>query len=257
MRGPDGFHLVATDLRVWRPEGVDWHRYRHHGSRDLVVWDSPDLVSWSEPRAVTVAPAEAGMACAPESLFDPASGEYLVHWSSGLSPADSGGRGAGPSAILVARTRDFRAFSPPEVYLEMPGGVIDMTVHVTPTTVHRFAKQDDAHPGSLKVFHQVGRSFFDDGFETVATQIGQDLADHVEGPLVFKEHRSDRWHLWVDRYASETQGYRALTTHDLTSGQWHPVPEEEFRLPANTKHGAVLPLRRHEYHALEERFGGS
>ncbi|WP_448629556.1 hypothetical protein [Cellulomonas soli] len=41
VRGPDGFHIVATDLRVWRPEGADWWQFSHRGSRDLVVWDSP------------------------------------------------------------------------------------------------------------------------------------------------------------------------------------------------------------------------
>ncbi|WP_454300090.1 hypothetical protein [Salana multivorans] len=61
-----GFHLLATDLRVWAdgPE-IDWQRLSRHGSRDLVVWDSPDLLTWSEPRYVTVAPPTAGMAWAP------------------------------------------------------------------------------------------------------------------------------------------------------------------------------------------------
>lgn len=262
VRGPDGFHLVATDLRVWRPEGPDWWAYRHRGSRDLVVWDSPDLLTWSEPLAVRVAPQSAGMAWAPEAVYDPISGDYLVHWSSGLSDDDDRAAGdagvarderrpTGPSRIMVARTRDFRTFSPAQTYLELPVGVIDMTVHVTATAVHRFAKQDDTAPGSWEVFHQVGSSFFADDFVTVARRIGQDLGQHVEGPLVFQAHGEHRWYLWVDRYPELPQGYHAFTTTDLASGDWQPVPEADLHLPPSTKHGVVLPLLRHEHAALD------
>lgn len=255
VRGPDGFHLLATDLRVWRPEGPDWWAYRHRGSRDLVVWDSPDLVTWSEPRYVTVAPPGAGMAWAPEAVYDPVSGDYLVHWSSGLDDGPGVGRDTprgretGPARIMVARTRDFRTFTEPRTYLELPVGVIDMTVHITADAVHRFAKQDDDAPGSWGVFHQVGPSFFADDVVTVARNIGADLGSHVEGPLVFRAHHEHRWYLWVDRYPELPQGYRALTTTDLRSGDWQPVPDLE--LEPNTKHGVVLPLLRHEHAALD------
>ncbi|MFN3925214.1 MAG: beta-xylosidase, partial [Pseudarthrobacter sp.] len=85
VRGPDGmFHILATDLRVWRPEGPDWWEFRHRGSLDVVIWDSTDLLTWSEPRYVRVAPEGAGMAWAPKSVYDPVSGDFLVFWSSGL-----------------------------------------------------------------------------------------------------------------------------------------------------------------------------
>ena len=251
VRGPDGFHILATDLRVWRPEGVDWDTYRHRGSRDIVVWDSPDLVTWSEPRAVTVAPEGAGMAWAPKSFWDDVAGEYVVCWSSGLA---TGGPRTGPSCILTARTRDFVSFGEPEIYLERPGGVIDMTVAVTPTAVHRVAKQDDTHAGSWKVFHEVGDAFDSPGFTTVAREIGQDFAEHVEGPLMFQAHGDGPWYLWVDRYGDdEVQGYRALTTTDPSSGDWRPA--SGFDLPAFTKHGGVLPLTRGEHTLLRERYG--
>ena len=242
------FHIVATDLRVWRPEGTDWVQYRHGGSRDIVLWDSDDLISWEGPRAVTVAPEGAGMAWAPESAFDPHSGEHLVYWSSGLAGEGSEPGRTGPSTILVSRTDDYETFSDPEVYLRLPVGVIDMTVHITPTAVHRFAKQDDRAEGSWHVFHQRGSSFFADDFVTLRTDIGQDIAEHVEGPLVFKDNTRDRWYLWVDQYANDRQGYRAFETDDLESGEWSLITD--FEVPANTKHGAVLPLFRHEYDAL-------
>jgi hypothetical protein len=253
VRGPDRFFLLATDLRVWRPEGPDWHTYRHRGSRDLVVWESTDLLDWSEPRFLTVAPEGAGMAWAPEALYDPFSGEYVIHFSSGL--ADDGdpatGR-TGPSRIMTARTRDFRTVTPAQTYLQMPTGVIDMTVLVTPTAVHRFAKQDDGAPDTLQVFHQRGSSLHADDFVTLATRIGQQLGPHVEGPLAFADHHEARWYLWVDQYGAMPQGYHAFTTTDLDSGDWQHVPGLE--LPESTKHGVVLPLTRAEHARVDARY---
>lgn len=254
VRGPNGrFHLVATDLRVWRPEGQDWDLYRHRGSRDLVVWDSDDLLTWSDARFVTVAPEGAGMAWAPESVYDPVSGDFLVHWSSGLAEDGDPATGeTGPSRILVARTKDFVTFTEPETYLELPGGVIDMTVLVLPDGVLRFAKHHDDAPGTLQVFQQNGSSFFASDFTTVARGIGQELGPMIEGPLVFPRHREARWYLWVDQYTLRPYGYQAYTSADPASGEWELV--DGFELPEDTKHGAVLPLTRREYEALDARF---
>lgn len=253
VRGPDHFFLVATDLRVWRPEGPDWETFRHRGSRDIVVWSSTDLLDWSEPRYVTVAPEGAGMAWAPEAVYDPISGDYLVHFSSGLAQDGDPETGrTGPSRIMVTRTRDFVTFGEPQTYLERPGGVIDMTVLVTPTGVHRFAKQDDSAPGTEQVFHQRGSAFDADDFVTLRTRIGQELGKNVEGPLVFQQHHEDRWYLWVDRYDVLPHGYHAYTTTDLDSGEWAHVPGLE--LPPSTKHGVVLPLRRAEHDRLDRHY---
>jgi len=253
VRRPDGtgFHLVGTDLRVWRSEGPDWEEFRRHGSRDVVVWDSPDLLTWSPPRYVTVAPPEAGMAWAPEAFHDEDTGVFVLHFASALyAPDDPRHEGECVPRIMTTTTRDFRRFTPAETYLELPGGVIDMTVVRAGGEVHRFAKQDDDAPGSWQVFHQAGSSFFNPAFRTLATGLGQAFGPAVEGPLVFPTHDGSRWYLWVDRYATSPQGYRALSTTDLGSGEWEPVPDGELRLPENTKHGAVLPLQRAEWKGL-------
>lgn len=246
-----GFHVVATDLRVWRPEGQDWEGFRRHGSRSIMVWDSTDLIAWDGPRSVEVAPPSAGMAWAPESVFDPASGDYVVHFASALYGDDDPGHdGAAAAELLTTRTRDFLTFSEAERYLSLPHGVIDLTFAFADGLVHRFAKQDDAAPGSWQVFHQMGRDGIDGGFGTLARNLGRRFGPAVEGPLVFEENSGERWFLWVDAYATMPQGYHALTTTDLASGRWEAVPDEEFTLPPNTKHGSVLPLVADEWARL-------
>lgn len=253
VRRPDGgFHIVATDLRVWRAQGPDWEEFRRRGSRSLVVWDSADLLTWSAPRLVEVAPPHAGMAWAPEAFYDEDSGDFLVHFASALyAEDDPAHEGESVAELMVSRTRDFESFTPAQPYLRLPAGVIDLTVARHGGRVHRFAKQDDAALGSLQVFHQVGSAFLADDFTTLATNIGQDLGPAVEGPLIFPDNDGERWYLWVDQYGSPPQGYRVLTTTDLAAGAWEPVPATQVDLPEHTKHGVVLPLTGGEYDALD------
>ncbi|MFT3888742.1 MAG: glycoside hydrolase family 43 protein [Arachnia sp.] len=246
-----GYHVIATDLRIWDGnDTIDWSRLSRHGSRDLVIWDSPDLVTWSEARYVTVAPESAGMAWAPEAHYDRESGEYLVYWSSKLYDTPDHTDDS-YSRILVARTRDFALFSEAEVFLDHGVEVIDMTVYVeddadpVPGRVHRFAK-DNSHEGR-RIFQESAPGFFGD-YVPVAARVGDEIDHGIEAPLIFRDNTEARWYLWVDAYGLTPQGYRALATTDLASGAWTPVLG--LSLPEATKHGTVLPLLRHEYDAV-------
>lgn len=247
-----GFHILATDLRVWGAGDPDWDAFTRHGSRDLVVWDSADLLVWSAPRAVEVAPPTFGMAWAPTVAYDEAASTYRVFFSAkAYDETDPEHLGSAAAAVHVVTTDDFVTFSRPEAYLQMPTGVIDLVAVPDGDLVHVLAKHDDADPGSLGVFHQVRRGFDDPEPTTVATHLGAGLGGHVEGPLMFRQNDAERWFLWVDRYGTHPQGFHAFETDDPASGRWVPVPDEDFRLPEQTKHGSVLPLTRAEWSRLD------
>jgi hypothetical protein len=55
----------------------------------------------------------------------------------------------------------------------------------------------------------------------------------------------------VDQFERQPQGYCALTTTDIESGQWDAVPAGELDLPPNTKHGTVLPLTAEEWERVD------
>ena len=61
VEGDNGWFLIATDLKIWPTDVVDWNHHRRHGSRSLVVWHSDDLVAWSRPWLAEVGPGEAGI----------------------------------------------------------------------------------------------------------------------------------------------------------------------------------------------------
>ena len=250
-RDGSGFHIVATDLRVWGRGTPDWDAFTRTGSRDLVIWDSPDLLHWSPARYVEVAPERFGMAWAPTVTFDEEASVYRVFFSATtFDDADLEHVGEAVASVHMVTTADFVTFSAPGPYLTLPTGVIDLVAVVDGQVVHVVAKHDDRDPASLGVFHQIRRGFDDPNPVTVAVRLGPADGDCVEGPLIFRENGGDRWFLWVDQYGERVQGLCAFVSTDPASGRWHPVPDEDFHLPSLTKHGSVIALTRREWDAL-------
>ncbi|KGM11960.1 glycoside hydrolase family 43 protein [Cellulomonas carbonis] len=255
VRGRDEFFLVATDLRIYGGDDAGWDAWTRHGSRDVLVWRSEDLVEWSQPWTLEVAPPTAGMAWAPEALYDADRREFLLFWSSKLYAADDPEhRGDAYSRVLAAWTPDFRRVGRPEVLVDRGDDVIDTTVLVQDGLVHRVSKQESLEPGSDRVHHEVGPALLSPDYRTVATRIGADRYDRLEAPILFKDHHADVWYLFLDQYSRRPQGYVGFRTTDLLAGRWEPVPEDEFRMPPDTKHGGVLPLRRGEWERLRSAY---
>lgn len=258
VRGHGEFFVLATDLRIYggdRPaDAAGWDHWKRHGARHVVVWRSTDLVTWSPPWLLGLAPPEAGMAWAPEATFDPATGEFTVIWSSALyDPADTGHTADSYSRILTARTRDFRTVEDVEVLIDRGAAVIDTTVHRIGDAVLRVSKDDSRRPGSRKLFAEVDTG---DGFRIVAERIADDLYADVEAPVLVHDRRRDRWYLFVDQFSVRPQGYLVLTSDDPRTGGWYPVPADEFHVPANTKHGGILPLEPGEWERVAAAFPG-
>lgn len=247
VRSPAGdrFYLVATDLRVFGGDDAGWPVWSRHGSRSIMVWETADLVTWSPGRLVEVAPENAGMAWAPESVYDDERGEYIVFWSSHLFEDDSH---SGPtySRILAATTRDFASFSPAQVYLDTGSTTIDTTMIRHGGKVFRFHKDNES--GGRQLYADVVSSLFADDAIILQERIGAEYGD-VEGPLVFKDNYAERWFLFVDHYGDGGVGYRPFVSTDLEAGNWAPF-DGTFELPVDTKHGVVLPLRGGEWERL-------
>lgn len=250
VRGSDRWFLIATDLRVWATGVLDWDTWQRHGSRSIVVWESPDLVTWSDPWLLEVAPPTAGMAWAPESTYDAETGEFLVYWSSCLyAPEDAAHQADSYSRILLARTRDFRTVSDAVVLIDTGASVIDTTLAKVGDRIHRFTK-DEAQVYGGGLIHEVGSSVAGADFRVLARRVGLEWYEGVEGPLIFADHTTGRWYLWVDQYSSPPQGYVPLTTDDIETGVWYRVPPEQLELAPATKHGVVVSLHGDQWQTL-------
>ena len=248
LRSHDGgkFFLIATDLSIHRNR--DWGRAVKAGSKSIVVWDSSDLVEWSKPRLVTVAPDDAGCTWAPEAIYDPAKQDYLVFWAS-TTARDRFAK----HRIWAARTKDFKAFSEPTIFIEKPTAVIDTTIVFENGRYYRFTKDEKFKAITAETSDRLDGTWTDIPDFSLARLTGYEgpacyrLSDHEPG-------KAGKWCLLHDHY-TRGQGYKPFVTDDLADGRFDPAGNFEF--PFKRRHGSVLPVSRDELERLESSYARS
>ncbi|WP_329598943.1 family 43 glycosylhydrolase [Streptomyces pseudovenezuelae] len=253
IRSPKGdkFYLIATDLRMYRNSSGSWDDVQRHGSKSVMIWESTDLVHWTDERLVKVAPDNAGNTWAPEAYWDDSLGAYVVFWASKLyADDDPGHTGSTYNKMLYATTKDFRTFSEPKVWDDPGYSVIDSTVVKYKDTYYRYTK-DERDPASSSpcakfITGEKSTSLTSPKYDLVADCIGSGAMDRGEGPTVFRSNTEKKWYLFIDEYGG--RGYVPFETTDLDSGRW--TPSTNYQLPANPRHGTVLPVTQAEYDRL-------
>ncbi|GIH23484.1 hypothetical protein Aph01nite_17940 [Acrocarpospora phusangensis] len=254
VRSPSGdrFYLIATDLRI--ASGKGWSVAQHDGSTSLVVWESTNLVTWSAPRLVNVAGgiADAGCAWAPEAIYDPATGDYIVYWAT-ISPRN----GVDKARVYYSRTRDFRTFSAAQIYIDRPGsqGIIDTQIIEIPGSVGGYRYIRASGDGQISV---EGSNQILTGWTRLGdiSHLGYTGAQ-VEGPILHQYNGRDEWGLWVDQYAAG-RGYLPLTTTNPANPSVYRVRgTSEYALGASRKrHGSIIGITQAQLTALQARWGG-
>ena len=79
---------------------------------------------------------------------------------------------------------------------------------------------------------QLRSSLFADDFEVIATNIASDrYPGGVEAPMIIRARDEDRWFLFLDQYADWPQGYFAMESTDLDSGEWRYLDADEVSIP--------------------------
>jgi hypothetical protein len=223
-----GYRLLSTNTR-FTCGGTE---------RAIVIWSSRDLIEWSDERLVEVADQSQCQAWAPEFVFDPEQGAWLVYWSSTENPDY-------PNAyqrIWGAWTRDFRGFTPAEVIFDPGFSVIDARIVRAPGRWVMVFK--DERPGFKYIRGATARH---------AAGPWADVTDAIaptgtEGPALLRVRRG--WLMYYDFFQSGA-GWGASFSSDLE--QWTLVSDASF--PDGARHGTVLPIDRHTLRALVARYG--
>ncbi len=247
LRSHDGrkFYIIATDLSTHYLH--NWGRAVREGSHSLVIWESSDLVNWSEPRLVDVAPDDAGCTWAPEAIYDEENGDYLVFWAS--TTARDGFR---KQRIWAARTKDFKTFGEPFIYIEKPNAVIDTTIVRDGKAYYRFTK-DERHKS---IFMETAPRLSGPWTDVPGYNLGK--LTGYEGPEIYqleaaRPGKPSVWGLIFDNYGD--RGYVPWITTNLAEGKFQPA--EGFSFPFKFRHGFVLPLTAKEYKTIMARWPGN
>lgn len=247
IRSPrdNSFYIIATDLRI--ANGKGWGVAVNEGSRDIIVWQSQDLVNWSEPWAVTLGIEGAGCVWAPEAIYNEQAQNFLVFWASATKGFDNEER---KQKIYCARTKDFRTFSEPELYIERDNHIIDTTIIAHAGSYYRLSKDETTKNITL----EKGASLDKDAFTPVSAPSLEAIYG-VEGPQIFKLNDREEWCLIIDRFA-EGKGYLPLLSANLDKGEFRVVEDGSFDLGATKKrHGSVIQITREECNRLLAAYG--
>ncbi len=259
IRSPEGdkFFLIATDLSIYnrRSDSDRWSTCQRSGSKSIVIWESTDLVNWSEARLVQVAPDNAGCTWAPESIYDDATGQYMVFWASKTADDDYTYQ-----RIYRSYTRDFKNFTEPEVYIDDATEAdiasstavsnIDTTFLKNDGKYYRFTKNESRSSVIMEESTSLDGPFTEVSTYTLNGTAGNTVTGY-EGPTAYKLNGEDTWCLLLDYY-SKSQGYKPFVTNDITTGVF--TSAADFNFDTKYRHGTVMPITMDEYEALLKEF---
>lgn len=249
-----GAEKLTRDACLFRGPDQQWHMVWTAGwwSASIGIAHSPDLIHWSEQTLLPVMAAFPGAlnAWAPEIAFDPASGLYIIFWSStvpGRFPETEAGGDAGPTPgsklnhrIYRTTTRDFRTYSPTELMYDPGFNCIDATLLLLPGSASgvgsghapvwlMFLKDETRHPPAknIRMVRVADPLRITEGASEPIT--GEYWA---EGPTAFCVGNSVR--VLFDRYTDNRFG--GVQSSDLTS--WADI-SDQVTLPPGARHGSV------------------
>ncbi|MET8260522.1 immunoglobulin-like domain-containing protein [Micromonospora sp. NPDC005205] len=258
VRSPDGdtFYMIATDLN-WYDQGG----YAINDTQYIEVFESHDLVNWTPQRHVKVAPDNAGNAFAPESLWVEELGAYVVFWAQSLWNDPVNRTGQGNAQMWYATTRDFKTFSPPQVWQDpAPLSRIDTTAIRVGDHYYRVTKNEAGNQGS-DIFSEKHTDFLDSNIANwtlVAPALGRTtwVANQgYEGPVIFKANPGDtacpgQFYLWGDRYTNGG-GYQAACHENIEAPTWNAKAITMTNAGVvRPRHGTVIPLTVREWNDI-------
>lgn len=287
----DRYFLIATDLSIFHRGGWFINEQNYYdasttGSDCLVLWESNDLVTWSEPRLLKVAPKNAGMAWAPEMIYDEETGNYVIYFSSSIMNPETKYKSK-PNTIYYVTTRDFVTFSETKIFIdnqtdgETDGKrreIIDTTLIKVGDFYYSASKDGDnaEENGGIRIMKN--RSLLNaDGWEKVLDldELALDMTGFdlprldnglLEGPELFLYNRKDwadknvpEYGLIADQYATGN-GYLPFTTTDLEDAanarnSWKLLSPSEYSFDKLKKrHGTIFNLTKDELDRIKAAF---
>lgn len=239
LRGIDGqsYYMVLTDMTS--SKGWD-------SNRAMVLLKSTDLINWKHT-VVNIQKQYNGnedlkRVWAPQTIFDPAKGKYMVYWSMK--------HGDGADMIYYAYANDdFTGFTAaPEVLFRPKNGksCIDGDIINKNGLFHLFYKTE-GHGNGIRLAMTdslaSGKWIEQPGYK-------QQTKDAVEGSGVFKLNNSPKYILMYDVYGKGK--YQFCESYDLDQFN---VIDHEVKMDFHPRHGTIIPLTRKELVNLTNRWG--
>ncbi|WP_312788679.1 family 43 glycosylhydrolase [Sphingobacterium sp.] len=239
LRAEDGksFYMVLTDMTS--SKGWD-------SNRAMVLLKSTDLIHWDH-HVINIQERYPGQqdlkrVWAPQTIFDPSVGKYLVYWSMKY--------GNQPDVIYYAyANRDFTDLEgePKVLFLPKNGkSCIDGDIIVKNGLFHLFYKTE----GDGKGIKQAITDSLTSGKWIEQPGYKQATSEDVEGSGIFKRNQSDTYVLMYDVYKKGK--YQFCESFDLDRFK---AIDQQIDMDFHPRHGTILPISNNELNRLVQRWG--
>ncbi|TYP98441.1 glycosyl hydrolase family 43 [Sphingobacterium allocomposti] len=239
LRGEDGrsYYMVLTDMTS--SKGWD-------SNRAMVLLKSADLINWTHT-VINIQSRYQGhddlkRVWAPQTIFDPAAGKYMIYWSMQ--------HGDGPDIIYYAYANDdFTDLEgEPRVLFRPKNGrsCIDGDIIHKNGLFYLFYKTE-GHGNGIKL---ALTDSLTSGTWIEQPGYKQQTRDAVEGSSVFKRNQSDTYVLMYDVYGKGK--YQFCESVDLDRFK---VIDHEIDMNFHPRHGSIVPLSHSELKRLTDFWG--
>lgn len=239
LRCEDGktFYMVVTDMVS--DNGWD-------SNRAMVLLKSTDLVNWSHS-VINMQKRYKGQeklkrVWAPQTIFDPEAGKYMVYWSMKY--------GNGPDVIYYAYANsDFTDLEGDPKPLFVPAdkkSCIDGDIVYKDGIYHLFYKTE-GHGNGIRVATSKSLT---SGQWKENMEYKQQTKEAVEGAGTFKLIGEDKYILMYDVYMKGA--YQFTETTDL---EHFKVIDHEVKMNFHPRHGTIIPITRSELKRITDKWG--
>lgn len=255
MKAQDGaeykYYMVATDANTTN----------NYNNTSLHTWGSNDLIHWDELANPQFATDKGGgsktitnMCWAPEAIWDPVAGKYMVYFSS--NEADSAANES--SKIWYSYTSDFKNFDEKQLLFDPGYGVID--ADITPYKngyVMLYKKEASSGTGAKKVWYtfKTGKSpsNSDGEYDAANAKIFESVSNtQAEGPQVFPISGTSSYGVLVDYFSDGGFGFSYTSDFESCS----KISADNCSINhLNPSHGCIIPISDMEYYNLSQAFG--
>lgn len=241
LRCEDGktFYMVATDMK----SSLGWT-----SNRGLVMLKSTDLVSWQHttvhfPTRFPDAWANVTRVWAPETVYDPATGRYVVFYS--LLTADEGSY---DRIYFSFANADFTDLSDPQLLFDTGRATIDGDIVFSQkdSLFHLFYKSEAG-----KGIYQATTPVITSGKWTIIPGNVEQTDENVEGVGVCRTIDGQSWIVMYDCYMNGH--YQFCTSPELNT--FTKVQDTETKGAFTPRHGTIIPITQAEKDRLLKAFG--
>ncbi len=234
LQGNDGvFHMVWTS--GW------WDKYIGYAS-------SKDLIHWSEQKTIPAMEHEptAKNSWAPEMVYDPENKEYIIFWATTIPGrhsdiADSEREKGLNHRMYCTKTRDFKTFSPTELFFNPDFSTIDATILPKNNKFYMILKNENPNPPQKNLRVTVA----DHAAGPYPVQVSEPITGKywAEGPTALKV--GEYVYVYFDKYTEHKYG--AVRSKDMVN--WEDV-SDQVSFPKGVRHGTAFKVSRKVFNAL-------